>query len=68
MGSVPSAGQWVRLQVPAATLGLENVPVDGMVFALYAGTATWDAVGLKKDYAEDWTSYSTNGYWKRVPS
>ncbi len=45
MGPLPVAGQWVRLQVPAALVGLEGRSVNGMAFTLYGGRATWDYAG-----------------------
>jgi len=45
MGPVPATGQWVRLSVPAAQVGLDGKSVTGMAFTLYDGRATWDAAG-----------------------
>lgn len=45
VGSIPAAGMWARLEVPAAALGLEEVAIDGMAFCLYDGAAWWDAAG-----------------------
>jgi hypothetical protein len=45
MGSLPAAGGWVRLEVPASAVGLESATVDGMAFTLYDGRATWDKAG-----------------------
>ena len=45
MGALPSAGQWVRLEVPAALVGLEGRSVNGMAFTLQDGRATWDRAG-----------------------
>lgn len=48
MGAVPAAEQWVRLEVPAAVVGLEGRAVDGMTFSIYGGTegaAVWDRAG-----------------------
>jgi hypothetical protein len=44
-GPLPGPGQWVRLEVPARLVGLENTDVNGMAFALYDGRATWDRAG-----------------------
>jgi hypothetical protein len=46
MGALPSAGQWVRLQVPAGAVGLEGRIVEGMAFTLYSGRAAWDSAGI----------------------
>jgi hypothetical protein len=45
MGPLPAAGQWVRLEVPASSVGLEGRTLKGMAFTLYRGRATWDAAG-----------------------
>jgi uncharacterized repeat protein (TIGR01451 family) len=45
MGPLPAVGQWVRLEVPANTVGLEGSALTGMAFTLYGGRATWDASG-----------------------
>lgn len=47
MGLLPPAGRWVRLEVPAALVGLEGRAVDGMAFTLWDGTATWDYAGKR---------------------
>ncbi len=52
MGALPQAGQWVRLAVPAALLGLEGKVLDGMAFSLYDGRATWDYTGVAQSAAE----------------
>jgi hypothetical protein len=45
LGPLPAAGQWVQLKVPARQVGLEGKTVNGMGFALYNGSATWDTAG-----------------------
>ena len=45
MGALPATGQWVRLAVPAAQVGLEGSTLNGMAFTLYGGRATWDHAG-----------------------
>ena len=45
VGPLPAAGQWVRLEVPAAQVGLEGRTLNGMAFMLYGGRATWDWAG-----------------------
>lgn len=47
MGTLPSAGQWVRLEVPASQVGLEGKTLNGMAFTLFGGRATWDRAGRK---------------------
>ena len=45
MGPLPVLGQWVRLEVSAAQVGLEGRAINGLAFTLYGGRATWDAAG-----------------------
>jgi Protein of unknown function (DUF4038)/Domain of unknown function (DUF5060) len=45
MGALPAAGQWVRLQVPASSVGLEGHTLNGMAYTLFGGRATWDNAG-----------------------
>ncbi|HEX4262927.1 MAG TPA: glycoside hydrolase family 9 protein [Verrucomicrobiae bacterium] len=45
MGGIPTAGQWVRLEVPASNVGLEGASISGMAFTLYGGRVTWDNSG-----------------------
>jgi RHS repeat-associated protein len=45
MGPLPEAGRWVRLEVPASSVGLEGSTLNGMAFSLYGGRATWDRAG-----------------------
>ncbi len=45
MGPLPAAGQWVRLEVPASLVGLENKTINGLAFTLHGGSATWDRAG-----------------------
>jgi len=47
MGPLPPTGQWVRLEVPAALVGLENRVLSGMAFTLFDGLATWDTAGKR---------------------
>jgi Tc toxin complex TcA C-terminal TcB-binding domain/Concanavalin A-like lectin/glucanases superfamily len=52
MGDLPPTGKWVRLEVPAAAVGLEGHTVTGLAFTLYGGQAWWDMSGrTTSDYA-----------------
>jgi hypothetical protein len=46
MGRLPPAGRWVRLEVPAAWVGLEGNSVAGVSFVLCDGAAAWDLAGI----------------------
>ena len=45
VGPLPATGKWVKLSVPAASVGLEGSVVSGMDFALFDGSVSWDAIG-----------------------
>jgi hypothetical protein len=44
-GELPAAGQWVRLEVPAAKVGLEGKTLRGLAFKLHGGQCYWGRVG-----------------------
>ncbi len=44
-GNLPAAGQWMRLEVPASAVGLQNASIYGIAYTLYGGRATWDNSG-----------------------
>ncbi len=47
MGPLPATGEWVRLEVDPAAVGLEPDSVlNGMAFVQYGGTAYWDLAGV----------------------
>ncbi len=45
MGNLPSAGGWVRLEIPANEVGLEGQSITGMRFDVYNGRVSWDHIG-----------------------
>ena len=45
MGPLPESSTWVRLEVPASSVGLEGATLTGMAFALDGGRATFDLAG-----------------------
>jgi hypothetical protein len=47
MGALPTSGGWVRLEVPAASVGLEGLSISGMSFTLFGGRAAWDRAGTE---------------------
>jgi hypothetical protein len=49
MGPLPLTGEWVRLEVPAQSVGISSTAnVDGMAFTLFNGRAIWDYAGVCK--------------------
>ena len=47
MGPLPALGEWIRLEVDPAVVGLEPESVlNGMAFVQFGGTAYWDIAGV----------------------
>lgn len=47
MGALPATGEWVRLEVTPADVGLEPGSVlNGMAFVQHGGTVYWDVAGI----------------------
>ncbi|MSU59593.1 MAG: DUF1553 domain-containing protein [Pedosphaera sp.] len=47
LGPLPKAGEWVRLEVECAKLGLvTGMKIDGFAFAQSGGTVYWDKAGI----------------------
>ena len=47
MGALPATGEWVRLEVMPADVGLEPGSVlNGMAFVQHGGTVYWDVAGI----------------------
>jgi hypothetical protein len=45
IGPIPPAGEWVRLEVPAALVELEGKDVRGVAFNMFGGKCVWHRVG-----------------------
>jgi hypothetical protein len=58
MGDLPTAGAWVMLTVPAASLGLAGQQIDGMAFTLQDGRAAFGLAGART--ANDWRKWFCN--------
>lgn len=52
MGGLPDIGKWIRLKIPASTLGLSGKEVKGIAFVTYGGKAYWDKTTKSSDYNE----------------
>jgi hypothetical protein len=47
MGDLPLAGEWVRLEVGAAKMGLaKGAKITGLAFTQFGGTVYWDKAGI----------------------
>jgi tetratricopeptide (TPR) repeat protein len=55
MGPLPRAGEWVRLEVEAAKVGLSaGAELNGWAFTQHGGTCYWDAAGITGPIQEPW--------------
>ena len=55
IGDLPEAGRWLRLDVPAALLALQDRTIDGMAFSLFDGRAAYGMTGaLARDAERKW--------------
>lgn len=45
IGPIPTPGEWVRLEVPAAAVDLEGKDVKGVAFSMFGGKCVWHRVG-----------------------
>jgi hypothetical protein len=46
LGPMPKPGEWVRLEVPAARVGLAGRKIHGWAFGLFKGQAKWNRAGV----------------------
>jgi hypothetical protein len=72
MGDLPETGQWVRLEVDAKKMGLKaGAKITGYAFTQFAGTVTWDHLGVHstvdtaKDPAWSWQVWKQRNGGKR---
>ncbi len=67
VGPLPKAGTWVRLEVPAAQVGLApGTTITGWAFTQQSGTATWDKAGLATRLPQTGETPDTLFGWLRV--
>src|SRR5581483_6532928 len=64
MGKLPPAGQWVRLEVDAAKVGIKaGTVLNGWAFTQHGGTCYWDQGGLHTRYLQGDRPYDTLSAW-----
>jgi hypothetical protein len=67
MGPLPKTGRWVRLEVPAARVGLApGTLVTGWAFTQQGGTAYWDKAGLVTKVPQGEPAYDSLSAWLRA--
>jgi hypothetical protein len=48
-GNLPKTGEWIRIEVPAAAVGLKpGAKINGWAFTQFAGTVHWDSAGITR--------------------
>ncbi|MBX6316438.1 MAG: DUF1553 domain-containing protein, partial [Isosphaeraceae bacterium] len=59
--------EWVRLEVPAARLGLKpGTLIDGWAFAQHGGTVYWDKAGLRTFTPQEGQTFDSLTAWVRA--
>jgi hypothetical protein len=65
MGPLPQVGQWVRLEVEAAKVGLApGATINGWAFTQYAGTTFWDKAGIVTRTPQDGQGFDSLAAWE----
>ncbi len=66
IGDLPKTGEWVRLEVDAATLKIKpETVIDGWAFTQHGGTVSYDKAGLRTWTPQQGQSYPTLASWVR---
>ena len=64
VGDLPEAGGWVRLEVPAAKVGIKpGTDVTGFAFTQFDGTVHWDTAGVVTKSPQGPTRFDTLAAW-----
>ncbi len=64
-GDLPPAGEWVRLEVEAAQVGLApGAQVNGWAFTQHDGTVYWDHAGIVTRTPQSGQSYDSQRIWE----
>jgi len=73
VGQLPKAGEWAKLEVSTAKLGLKpGMKVTGFAFTQFGGTVYWDHLAMSsrvepaKDPQWSWTAWTKTNQGKRV--
>ncbi len=65
VGDLPAAGQWVRLEVDPAEVGLEpGSEVNGWAFTQFGGTVHWDKAGLVSQTPQGTDGFASQLAWE----
>ncbi len=64
LGDLPRAGQWTRLAVPVAKLGIApGTEIEGWAFTQHGGTLYWDKAGIETETPQDGRLYDSLSAW-----
>ncbi len=64
-GNLPEAGRWVRLEVPAAQVGLQpGAKLNGWAFTQFDGTVYWDRAGIVTRTPQAGESFESQRVWE----
>ncbi|REJ85170.1 MAG: DUF1553 domain-containing protein [Planctomycetota bacterium] len=64
-GDLPPAGEWVRLEVEAAKVGLEpGAMVNGWAFTQHGGTVYWDTAGIVTRTPQAGQTFDSQRVWE----
>ena len=67
VGPLPKTGQWVRLEVDAAAVGLKpGAVITGWAFTQHDGTAYWDRAGIVTQTPQAEQPFDSLTAWVRV--
>ena len=67
LGKLPKSGEWVRLEITAAKVGLgPGSSISGWAFTQFDGTVHWDKAGIVSMTRQGGTSYKSLVAWESV--
>lgn len=67
VGPLPKAGEWVRLDVDAAKVGIKpGQAISGWAFTQFDGTAYWDRAGLTTQTGQGSQRFDTLAAWEKA--
>lgn len=66
LGALPQPGEWVRLEVDVAKLGLSaGTKIDGIAFTQFGGTVAWDRAGIHTATPQEDRSDMSLAAWEK---
>ncbi|MGH7170283.1 MAG: DUF1549 and DUF1553 domain-containing protein, partial [Gemmataceae bacterium] len=67
IGALPKKGEWVRLEVEAAKLGMKpGTVINGWAFTQFGGTVYWDKAGIVTRTPQGKQSFTSLTAWVRA--